>query len=175
MTNARYLVQSSFSCYQLTKVFVNNWCKLTALCFQKYSNSPCSPSWDAYSLDESQDKLEEEDEKEGHEVEGTIRSVKKTKRENKKTGKGLIAWSCNFPNQYSMKIIQKYIHWESTQYSISYNALYIVLHVKYAYAILILNIAIRGRHEPIFKILDKIWWSATFTTKIAKNLKKIYI
>lgn len=35
-------------------------------------NSPCSPRRDAYSLDEGQDTLEEEDEEEGHEVERAI-------------------------------------------------------------------------------------------------------
>lgn len=36
------------------------------------SNLPCSPGRDAYSLNEGQDTLEEEDEEEGHEVERAI-------------------------------------------------------------------------------------------------------
>lgn len=43
------------------------------------SNSPCSPRGDAYSLDEGEDTLQEEDEEEGHEVERAISPVEKNK------------------------------------------------------------------------------------------------
>lgn len=53
-----------------TLSLVENW---QETCVQSsklvWFNSPCSPARDAYSLDECQDTLEEEDEEEGHEVE----------------------------------------------------------------------------------------------------------
>lgn len=51
------------------------------------SNLPCSPGRDAYSLNEGQDTLEEEDEEEGHEVERAIRpmNVMDKKNNNKST------------------------------------------------------------------------------------------
>lgn len=57
----------------MTHSLVENWQSTPAqssklVCF----NSPCSPGRDAYSLDEGQDTLEEEDEEEGHEVERAI-------------------------------------------------------------------------------------------------------
>lgn len=51
-----------------------------------WSNSPCSPARDAYSLDEGQDTLKEEDEEEGHEVERAISPVNNMGKKREYTG-----------------------------------------------------------------------------------------
>lgn len=84
-----------------TLSLVENW---QETCVQSsklvWFNSPCSPARDAYSLDECQDTLEEEDEEEGHEVEWTISPENKGWYKRKQVSHELLYFYCRVASSH---------------------------------------------------------------------------